>query len=359
MRIVRNAAEVSLYLGLATAIATFSAAAVALGLLQRRRRRERLASVGVLLCATLGAFAALATVARGQTSAVANVLVGVGVLTTASFVLLRALRLIFTESGRDARSAPAAANATHAGARFVAPGASLPAPTPFVPAAGAPLRRAPFLASSGLVVGAVLVAGAFIAPELPRDLLRSRPLGSSGTPRESLVAAARCVTPPGSDGPAVRLRVPVWGSAFGPRGQSQLRLRVEVENVGPGPIALPEYALRVLVESFDRDAWSPVPGQDDEPEKLRLGDVEVWAVPANPHDVVEKEGELVTFPTDWPAQALAPRETRAGVLTFYLPRSAGDDGASSVVGVALVSGDEVAAACAPERWGEVVSPETI
>lgn len=92
----RSPAEVSFYLGLATAIASFSAAAVALGLLHCTRRSERAVAVGVLLCGTLGIAAALATVARGRTSGVGNILIGLGVVVAAACVLMRALRLIFT-----------------------------------------------------------------------------------------------------------------------------------------------------------------------------------------------------------------------------------------------------------------------
>lgn len=92
----RNPAEVSFYLGLATVIATFSGAAVALGLLQCIRWGDRVIAVGVLLGATLGIAAALATVARGHTSAASNILISIGVAMVAAWVLIRALRIIFT-----------------------------------------------------------------------------------------------------------------------------------------------------------------------------------------------------------------------------------------------------------------------
>ena len=142
----RNPDQVSLYLGLATAIATFSAAAVALGLLHCAHSRDRAISSLVLLCGTLGVGAALATVARGRASAFTNILVAAGVLAVTVFVLTRALRLIFT-----VREDPPPPGYT---------------PTVLGAPAGAHVLHRPLRATTYVFAAVVTITAAFALPEL-------------------------------------------------------------------------------------------------------------------------------------------------------------------------------------------------
>lgn len=191
-----NPSEVSFYLGLATAIASFSAAAVALGLLHCSRWRERAVAVGVLLCGTLGIAAALATVARERTTGVGNVLIGVGVVVAATCVLMQALRLIFTvrERSRPWKYLAARSSQTQRLAVTWTPrsagedgAASEGAGGPVLkgrPAAGV-LHRQVWMTASAFVA-AVALAAVVALPDLFEDFLRSRPVGSgsvAGAPR--------------------------------------------------------------------------------------------------------------------------------------------------------------------------------
>jgi hypothetical protein len=165
----RSPAEVSFYLGLATAIATFSAAAVALGLLHCTRSRDRAVSVGVLLCGTLGIGAALTTVARGRTGALPNIVIGVGVLTVAAYVLIRALRLIFTVP--RVSGLPSAPDAS-------ASRASPPsAPAAVSAAATAEVLRGPLWTTASAFVAVLTLTAVLAVPELFESILRSQPVG--------------------------------------------------------------------------------------------------------------------------------------------------------------------------------------
>jgi hypothetical protein len=185
----RNPGEVSFYLGLATAIATFSAAAVGFGLLNCAGRRERVAGVAVLLFVTLGIGAALATVARGRTSGVANVLIGAGVFTSGLYVLVRALQAIFTV--RAARSPATPPSSTQAlpvvfstpwtagdrsGTAASGAGAGLFGASP-----GGRLLRGPFWATLSAFFAALALALTFAFPDLFEGFLRSHPIGGAAT----------------------------------------------------------------------------------------------------------------------------------------------------------------------------------
>jgi hypothetical protein len=91
----------SLYLGLGTAIATFVAAAVALGLLTPVSLRARLVSVGVVQSATIGISASFITVAQQQATAVGHVAIAIGLLLPATYVLVKALASIFEDREED------------------------------------------------------------------------------------------------------------------------------------------------------------------------------------------------------------------------------------------------------------------
>jgi hypothetical protein len=185
----RSPAEVSFYLGLATATATFSAAAVALGLLQCTRPRDRAVSVGVLLCATLGIGAALATIARGRTGAFPNIVIGVGVLTVAAYVLIRALRLIFTVRRRSRLPAGTSADvsSTHGlpviwtrlwARQDASSGGSAPGPPPALTAATkADVLRGPLWATASAFAAVLVLTAVFALPELFESILRSQPVG--------------------------------------------------------------------------------------------------------------------------------------------------------------------------------------
>lgn len=195
----RSPGEVSFYLGLATAIATFSAAAVALGLLRCSRWRERAVAVGVLLCGTLGIAAALATVARGRTSGVGNVLIGVGVVVVAACVLMQALRVIFTvrEGSRPWEYIAARSSQTQRlpvtwtrrsagedGSGSEGAGSRAPVLMGRAPAAVV-LHRQVWMTASAFVA-AVALAAVVALPDLFEGFLRSRPVGSGsvfGAPR--------------------------------------------------------------------------------------------------------------------------------------------------------------------------------
>lgn len=149
--------EVSFYLGLATAIATFSAAAVGLGLLQCTSSRQRGVSVAVLLTATVGIEAAFATVLASRTTAARDVFIGVAILTTALFVLSRALRSVFTEQGRDDQDPATALRAD-----------SRPPDN---------VLRWPMRVTSGVFAGVVVLATVLAMSDVFDDFFRSRPLG--------------------------------------------------------------------------------------------------------------------------------------------------------------------------------------
>jgi hypothetical protein len=91
----------SLYLGLATAIAAFSAAAVALDLLTPSRRIARLVSITVVLCSVLGITAAFIAVARDEATATLHVTIAAGLVVPGIFVLVRALDEIVTRRDPD------------------------------------------------------------------------------------------------------------------------------------------------------------------------------------------------------------------------------------------------------------------
>ena len=192
--------EVSLYLGLATAIATFSAAAVALGLLHCARALDRVLAAGVLLCATLGVATALATIARARATGAGNVLIGAGLIAAAVWVLSRALHQIFTV--RDANEAahsfaPTSSSTMAARVSLVRPSDGGPPPSNERPAfAGLPgatvLRRQLWL-TSATFVGVAVLAAAIALPGLLPDVLRDRPVGRSAT---STPPASRPATAP-------------------------------------------------------------------------------------------------------------------------------------------------------------------
>lgn len=89
----------ALFLGYATAIATFSAAAVALGLLYCVRRRQQVVAVAILLLAILGVAGSLIAVAKGHSAQGLNILIASGFVATGGYVLYAALCVIFMEPG--------------------------------------------------------------------------------------------------------------------------------------------------------------------------------------------------------------------------------------------------------------------
>lgn len=85
-----------MFLSYATALATFSAAAVALGLLHCLNRRQRVTSILVLAFAMLGIASALIAVAKPTApQQPLNILVALGFGATAGYVLFGALSLTF------------------------------------------------------------------------------------------------------------------------------------------------------------------------------------------------------------------------------------------------------------------------
>jgi len=187
----RSPAEVSFYLGLATAIATFSAAAVALGLLHCESWRDRAVSVCVLLCGTLGIGAALATVARGQATGVANIVIGAGVLAVAAHVLMRALRLIFTarHPSRRSPSTTGRVSSTHSlpviwtqrETDRVASGSSPSSPSVPNATPASHVIRGPLWATASAFAAVIVLTAIFAVPELFDSILRSRPVGGHAT----------------------------------------------------------------------------------------------------------------------------------------------------------------------------------
>lgn len=186
--------EVSLYLGLATAIATFAASAVALGLLHCARPRDRILASGVLLCATLGVATALATIARARATGAGNVLIGVGLVTAAVSVLSRALHQIFTvrDANEAAHSFASTSSSTLVGRVSLVrpsdgepPGNDRPA---FAGLPGAAVLRRQLWLTSATFVGVAVLAAAIALPGLLPDVLRDRPVGSAGTATPPVVA---------------------------------------------------------------------------------------------------------------------------------------------------------------------------
>jgi hypothetical protein len=146
-----SAFQSTLYLGLATAVATFAAAAVVLGLLTPRTAAGRFASVMVLSAAVLGITASFATLANQQPTATAHVAIGVGVLISGTYVLIRALMRIFED--RNAHDA------------------DLDGISMSPPAVGSPVHRVRrlrrgFLASTGAITLSTLGLLALTVPNL-------------------------------------------------------------------------------------------------------------------------------------------------------------------------------------------------
>lgn len=93
---MNSASNSALFLSYATAIATFSAAAVALGLLYCVSLFQRVAAILILLLALLGIASSLIAVAKQHSLLILNVLIAVGFITTGGYVLYAALSVIFT-----------------------------------------------------------------------------------------------------------------------------------------------------------------------------------------------------------------------------------------------------------------------
>lgn len=89
--------QVSLYISLGTAIATFTAAATALGLLTPKSIRGRLISVVVLLSSVLGITGAFITVANQEATLEAHLAIASGLVATAFYVVMRALMSVFRD----------------------------------------------------------------------------------------------------------------------------------------------------------------------------------------------------------------------------------------------------------------------
>jgi hypothetical protein len=151
--IAASSFQASLYLGLGTAIATFTAAAVALGLLTPRTTSGRLTSVIVLLSAALGITGSLATVANQQATVVAHVAIGMALAITATYVLMRALVSIFDER------APNQARTDKAQEVVVPPG-------PEPDARRVRRSQRALLASTALVAGSVVALLGVTVPNL-------------------------------------------------------------------------------------------------------------------------------------------------------------------------------------------------
>lgn len=91
----------ALYLGLATAIAGFTAAAVTLDLLKPHGRWGRWSSFTVVLVSVLGIAAAFIAVAREEASATLHVAIAAGLVAPGLFVLIRALDEIVQDRSVD------------------------------------------------------------------------------------------------------------------------------------------------------------------------------------------------------------------------------------------------------------------
>lgn len=101
-------ASLALYLSLAAVLATFSAASVSLGLLRCITVWERVTSTVVLFGAMMGVAASLIAVAERRITGLENVLIGVGFLGTGSYVIVTALKAIWSEPDpREAKGTPA------------------------------------------------------------------------------------------------------------------------------------------------------------------------------------------------------------------------------------------------------------
>ncbi len=112
---MQRSGDLSLYLGLATAIATVSAAAVALGLLAPRSRREQILAVLIVGSAVLGIAAGLTVVAERQSSALLNGVIFTALLANGAYVVLRALTTIFTDRAPYVTARPRNTTMTHRG----------------------------------------------------------------------------------------------------------------------------------------------------------------------------------------------------------------------------------------------------
>ena len=187
----RSPVDVSLYIGLATVIGTFAAAAVALGLLRCTRARERAASTGVLLFATVGIAASLVTIARARTSGAGNLFVAAGVLAAGGFVLTRALRTVFSSDAPNLGSSCASGRgvSTRSGpVRWTDTSSSrLSEPrlreAPHVTAAtSADVLRRSMIATVVVFAIVVVASMVLVAPDFLDHLFQSRPVGRSIAP---------------------------------------------------------------------------------------------------------------------------------------------------------------------------------
>lgn len=169
--------NLTLYLGYATAIATFSAAAAALGLLHCHSRRQRAVSIAVLLLAMLGTSAALIAVAKQHTTGVLNVMIFLGFGATAGYVLFAALRSIFSDpltASGEART--------------------------LVAHRGGDASRRPLLVTFGAFTGALVLLFVAATPSLFSSFFTSRPLAAHFSP-----VAPSTATPAAGSGPVRRL----------------------------------------------------------------------------------------------------------------------------------------------------------
>lgn len=174
----QSPANVSIYLSLATAIATFTAAAVALGLLHCTRSRHRVEATLLLLSGTLGIVAALATVAAARTSVAGNALIAIGLLVAASWVLLRALQLSYTTRQEPPRYLANRSSPTQSlPVSWTQGGANDNPAAPLGERDRQPFLRRRFWAAAAFFVFAVAFVVAALYPDLLEVFSRSRPVG--------------------------------------------------------------------------------------------------------------------------------------------------------------------------------------
>jgi hypothetical protein len=175
----------------------------------------------------------------------------------------------------------------------------------------------------------------------------------------------------GGKGPRLAIKVTKWCGLAAPHRQWQIKVQVQVTNLGTRPLATTPDHVWLALTHFDGRKWkTPGTVAGQRPFKSSYEGRSVWLVPANADGAAESypppEGNF-TFATHWnmpgllaPGKTLHPAFHR-GDLVFYMPRSHHQSvthHVPGVVGIAYVDGPRVLVICPQERWGPKRPAET-
>ncbi len=129
-------------------------------------------------------------------------------------------------------------------------------------------------------------------------------------------------------------------SCEGPRGQTQVKVKLRITNTSPDPLDISIGNIRLLVPNDNLGSWTPN-GPTAEMSLIQKDGVTYAAYPPNANHAWEPE--YATWASFWSGTTLAPGDEyfdggkMAGDVVFYVPLSL--DQISRVAGIALVSAD--------------------